>query len=91
MLLVLIYSRGRNGEKLGMGTPSLVHPDFRPGVCSVPSDEGTFALVGSGFISAASSKVTASLGMDAFSRSPRETHRCNSSQDVQCPHRNRCS
>lgn len=43
MLLVLIYSRGRNGERLGMGTPSLVHPDFRPGVCGVPSDEGTFA------------------------------------------------
>lgn len=72
-----------------------------------PLDEGAFVfLVGSGFISAASSGASASLGMDVFSRGQRETRRRNSSQEggvacpgdklgtgqeVQCPHHDQCS
>lgn len=54
---------GRNG----------VHPDVRLGLYGIPWMKGFIFLVGSGFISAASSRVSTSLGMDVFSRGQRET------------------
>lgn len=50
-----------------------VHPDGRLGLHGIPWMKGFIFLVGSGFISAASSGASASLGMDVFSRGQRET------------------
>lgn len=62
-----------------MGTPSLVRPDLGLGVHGVPSDDGAFALWDQA--SSPAGRASASLGMDTSSRSQRETHRHNFSQE----------